>query len=395
MTKHLAIPQQNASWIYGTYAAFVYLTPLFGGPMADRWLGRRSAVIIGGLTMAAGHFMMASENLFYVALATIAIGSGLYLPSLPSQIDSLYAHDDPRRKSAYNVYYVGINLGAFAAPLVVGTVGEAYSFHLGFAIAGFGMFVGLTTYLAGARYLPPDPRRTPNRSSARRVSGTPDSGLAQRFGLLVGIAAIVVIFRGAYEQFGNTMALWADQGVDRTVNATLSIPVTWFQSLNPLLIFLLTPLLVMQWTRHARQGRELASGTKMSIGATIVGLSYFFVAATAIWSQQHAVRVSWPYLTIFIVAMTAGELYILPVGLGLFGRLAPRGLTATVIAVWFSAGVLGNLFAGWLGTLWSPFSHGIFFSIIAAVALTAAFLFALLAPKVRSEEHSVDVLATE
>jgi POT family proton-dependent oligopeptide transporter len=227
------------------------------------------------------------------------------------------------------------------------------------------------------------------------VSGTPDSGLAQRFGLLVGIAAIVVIFRGAYEQFGNTMALWADQGVDRTVNATLSIPVTWFQSLNPLLIFLLTPLLVMQWTRHARQGRELASGTKMSIGATIVGLSYFFVAATAIWSQQHAVRVSWPYLTIFIVAMTAGELYILPVGLGLFGRLAPRGLTATVIAVWFSAGVLGNLFAGWLGTLWSPFSHGIFFSIIAAVALTAAFLFALLAPKVRSEEHSVDVLATE
>ena len=391
MTKHLAIAQQNASWIYGAYAALVYLTPVFGGLIADRWLGRRSAVIVGGLTMAAGHFMMASESLFYAALATIAIGSGLYLPSLPSQIDSLYTHDDPRRKSAYNVYYVGINLGAFAAPLVVGTVGESYSFHWGFAIAGFGMFVGLMTYLAGARYLPPETQRIPNLSAATGEEGTPDNGLVQRFAFLVGIAAIVVIFRGAYEQFGNTMALWADQSVDRTVTATLSIPVTWFQSLNPLLIFLLTPLLVMRWTRQARQGRELPSGTKMSIGATIVGFSYLFVAATAFWSQQHAVRVHWPCMVIFIVAMTAGELYILPVGLGLFGRLAPKGLTATTIAVWFSAGTLGNLFAGWLGTLWSPLSHGIFFSIIGAVALTAALLLALLAPTVRSVERSVCV----
>ena len=389
MTKHLAIAQQNASWIYGAYAALVYLTPVFGGLVADRWLGRRAAVVFGGLTMAAGHFMMASESLFYLALVTIAMGSGLYLPSLPSQIDSLYAHDDPRRKSAYNVYYVGINLGAFAAPLVVGTVGETYSFHWGFAIAGVGMFVGLMTYLAGARYLPPEMPRGSNRLAATGAEQTPDVDLLRRFAFLLGIAAIVVVFRGAYEQFGNTVALWADQSVDRSVTATLSIPVTWFQSLNPLLIFLLTPVLVMRWTRQARLGRELASGVKMSVGAAIVGLSYLFVAATALWSQHHAVRAGWPWLVLFLIAMTVGELYILPVGLGLFGRLAPKGLKATTIAVWFSAGVLGNLFAGWLGTLWSPLSHGLFFAIIGAVALTAALLFALLAPAVTSVEKNV------
>jgi POT family proton-dependent oligopeptide transporter len=388
MTKHLAIAQQDASWIYGTYAALVYLTPVFGGLIADRWLGRRLAVIFGGLIMAGGHFMMASESLFYLALATIALGSGLYLPSLPSQIDSLYAHDDPRRKSAYNVYYVGVNLGAFAAPLVIGTIGETYSFHWGFAIAGFGMFIGLITYLTGARYLPPEVPRTPNLVTATRVGGTSDTEVVKRFAFLVSIAAVVVIFRGAYEQFGNTVALWADQSVDRNVTASLSIPVTWFQSLNPLLIFILTPVLVRRWTRQARLDRELPSGTKMSLGAALVGLSYLFVAAMAYWSQQHAMRASWPCVVLFIVAMTAGELYILPVGLGLFGRLAPKGLTATSIAVWFSAGVLGNLFAGWLGTLWSPLTHTIFFAIIGAVALSAALLLALLAPKVASVEKN-------
>jgi proton-dependent oligopeptide transporter, POT family len=298
-------------------------------------------------------------------------------------------HDDPRRKSAYNVYYVGINLGAFAAPLVIGTVGETYSFHWGFAIAGFGMLVGLITYLAGARYLPAEIPRLPRLVAGTGTGKTADIDLVRRFAFLAGIAAIVVIFRGAYEQFGNTVALWADQSVDRNLTATQSIPVTWFQSLNPLLIFLLTPLFVMRWTKQAAQGRELSSGTKMSIGATLVGLSYLFAAVMAFWSQQRAVRVSWPCMVLFIVAMTAGELYILPVGLGLFGRLAPKGLTATTIAVWFSAGVLGNIFAGWLGTLWSPLSHGSFFAIIGAVALTAALLLALLARKIASVERRV------
>ena len=135
MTKQLLIGQEKASLIYGTYTAMAYFTPIFGGIIADRWLGKRRAVIIGGSIMAAGHFMMTFEPLFYFALATIALGNGLFFPSLPSQIDGLYRPDDPRRSWAYNVYYVGINLGGFLAPLICGTLGELYGWHWGFGAA--------------------------------------------------------------------------------------------------------------------------------------------------------------------------------------------------------------------------------------------------------------------
>src|SRR5580698_11571643 len=158
MTKQLLIGQEKASLIYGVYAGMTYFTPILGGLIADRWLGKRRAVIIGGSVMAAGHFMMAFEPSFYFALATIAIGNGLFLPSLPSQIDGLYRPDDPRRSWAYNVYYVGINLGGFLAPLICGTLGEFYGWHWGFAAAGVGMVAGLVIYVAGGKHLPEQAR---------------------------------------------------------------------------------------------------------------------------------------------------------------------------------------------------------------------------------------------
>src|SRR6201996_2520997 len=154
MTKQLLIGQEKSSLIYGTYTAMAYFTPIIGGVISDRWLGKRRAVIIGGSIMAAGHFMMAFEPSFYFALATIAIGNGLFLPSLPSQIDDLYAPGDPRVGWAYNVYYVGINIGGFLAPLICGTLGEVYGWHWGFGAAGIGMLGGLCIYLAGGKYLP-------------------------------------------------------------------------------------------------------------------------------------------------------------------------------------------------------------------------------------------------
>ncbi len=139
MTKQLLFAQEKSSLIYGTYTALAYFTPILGGAISDRWLGKRRAVVIGASVMAAGHFMMAFEPLFFVALATIALGNGLFLPSLPSQINDLYSADDPRRGRAYNVYYVGINVGGFMAPLICGTLGELYGWHYGFGAAGVGM----------------------------------------------------------------------------------------------------------------------------------------------------------------------------------------------------------------------------------------------------------------
>ena len=384
MTKQLMIDQQRSSLIYGGYAAAVYFTPIVGGIVADRVIGKRNAVVLGGLLMAGGHFMMAFESLFYPALAAIALGNGLFLPSLSSQINSLYRDGDPRLASAYNVYYVGINLGAFLAPFVCGTLGEVYGWHWGFAAAGIGMLIGLATYLAGLRYLPAEQVRT-------RVAPTPvrAEGDRKRFLLLLGIMAVVIIFRGAYEQNGNTIALWTDSGVDRHLNAHLSVPLTWFQALNPLLIFLLTPILVSYWTRLAKTGREPSSVRKMVTGAMLLALSFAIIAVASAWADAHHARSSWIWLTVFFVVMTAGELFMLPVGLGLFGRLAPKGFEATAIAIWFFAGFAGNLLAGGLGVLWSVLSQPVFFTLTALVSVVAGLL---LIPFIRagaSAEHAM------
>jgi POT family proton-dependent oligopeptide transporter len=369
MTMQLDFGQAYASMVYGAYAAFVYFTPVFGGMVADRWLGKRRAVLIGASTMALGHFMMASPALFYPALTIIALGNGLFLPSLASQIKGLYRDGDPRSKSAYNIYYVGVNLGAFLAPLVCGFLGEAYGWHWGFTAAGVGMLASLLIYLAGSRHLPPEPERT---AAARTAREPLDRAAWRRLAFLGGVAAIVVVFRGAYEQVGNTIALWAEAGVDRQVAGGWSIPMAWFQALDPLMVFVATPLLVARWARLSTRGVDTPSLHKMAFGAAVVGASYVLLAAVAAWSEAHGGRAHWLWLVGWFVLMTLGELYILPVGL--FGRLAPEGLGATCIALWFFAGFFGNLLAGALGTLWSGLPHGGFFLLIGGIAGGAAAL---------------------
>jgi proton-dependent oligopeptide transporter, POT family len=371
MVDHLRFNQQRASLVYGLYAAFVFLTPIVGGFVSDRWLGRDRAVVIGGSIMAAGHFMMAFEPLFYIALATIATGNGLFLPSLPSQINGLYQPEDPRRHLAYNYYYVGVNLGGFLAPLGVGTVGELYGWHWGFSLAGIGMLMGLAIYLAGRRYLPADGKLGSSVSrAAAHGSQFKGEDTFRRFTLLGGVAAMAVIFRTAYEQVGNTLPLWI-QHTDRHIGAYV-IPMTWFQSLNPLLIFVLTPLFVARWLTQAKRGTEPSSMRKMAIGASIVGCSYLILAAGAAWNDAHGTAASWLWLLAFFVIMTAGELYILPIGLGLFAPLIPERYSATGIALWFLAAFAGNLVAGTLGTLWSDLSAAEFFAATASVAALSA-----------------------
>ena len=375
MTKQLLFTQQHASWVYGIYVATFYFTPIVGGVIADRWLGRKRAVIIGAAIMSFGHFLMASESLLYFALAAIAIGNGLFLPSLPSQIDDLYAKDDPRRGSAYNFYYVGINVGGLLAPLVCGTLGEVYGWHYGFGAAGIGMLLGLVIYTLGARWLPPERPKPKDVAPAERM---PREAMRKRVLVLAAIALCVMVFRGAYEQSGNTIALWADVGLDRAAGSFL-IPMTWFQSLNPLLVIFLTPLLVMRWTKQARDGREPSPARKMSMGAFLVAAAFLMLAGV---DANAGGQAHWTWLAAFFLIFTVGELFILPSGLGLFARLAPAGYASTTIAAWYFASFGGNLFAGGLGTLWSAMGHAAFFGVMAAVAATAGILLRLLDPAV-------------
>ena len=383
MTKQLMMGQVNASFIYGTYTAFAYFTPVFGGVIADRWLGKRRAVVIGGSVMALGHFMMMFEPLFYPALATIALGNGLFLPSLPSQINDLYQPGDPRRGWAYNVYYVGINLGGFLAPLVCGTLGEIYGWHWGFGAAGVGMVVGLVVYICGGKYLPSQNVR----GRAAQLPKTFSGGYRATVLVLLGIGIAVTVFRSAYEQVGNTVALWADVGINRTTGVMI-IPRTWFQSLNPLLVFLLTPLLLGHWRRRAGAGHEHSSTQKMAIGALVVAGAYLVLAIVAATHGHHPA--SWLWLVVFFVLFTLGELYILPTGLGLFARLAPPRLGATTVGAWFLIIFSGSLSAGAIGTLWSGLSHASFFTLLSVLSVMAAALLLALDRATRRIERAPD-----
>ncbi len=370
MTKQLMIGQQMSSLIYGTYTSLAFFTPIIGGIISDRWLGKRRAVIIGGGTMALGHFMMTFEPLFYPALATIALGNGLFLPSLPSQINDLYKPDDPRRGWAYNVYYVGINVGGFLAPLVCGFLGETYGWHWGFGAAGIGMLLGLVVYVAGGKYLPEQGRVQRTAVKAQGVR----NGKATVM-LLLGVGLAVTIFRGAYEQVGNTVALFADAGIDRAT-ALMTIPMTWFQALNPMFVILMTPALLAWWSRRAAAGRDASSMQKMATGALIVAASYLLLALAAY--DAGSGQASWLWLLVYFVVFTLGELFILPTGLGLFARLAPPSLGATTVAAWFLAIFTGSMTAGIVGTLWSRMSHPVYFVLLAAIAsIAAALLLAL------------------
>jgi proton-dependent oligopeptide transporter, POT family len=382
MTKQLLIGQEKASLIYGAYTAAAYFTPIFGGLIADRWLGKRRAVIIGGSIMAAGHFMMTFEPLFYLALTTIALGNGLFLPSLPSQIDGLYRPDDLRRAWAYNVYYVGINIGGFLAPLICGALGEFYGWHWGFGAAGIGMLLGLLIYILGGRYLP-EQLRVLNPNLSLSAAPSPPNRYRSTFILLFAVGLAVTVFRGAYEQFGNTLALWADVGIDRTIGRWI-IPMTWFPSLNPLLVILMTPLLLAHWRRRARAGSPGSTMKKMALGALIVAAAYLLLATVAF--AAGTARASWLWLALFFVIFTLGELYILPTGLGLFARLAPIGYGATTVAAWFLVISSGSLSAGIVGTLWGHISHAGFFAILTGISAVAAALLFALDPAIRRIE---------
>ncbi|MGO8953064.1 MAG: peptide MFS transporter [Rhodomicrobium sp.] len=380
--------QPLASQIYGLYTALVYLTPIAGGLIADRVLGQRRTVIIGAVLMAIGHFMMAFEPLLLFALLTLILGNGAFKPNISTQVGELYAPGDSRRDRAFSIFYVGINLGAFLAPLVCGTLGEELGWHYGFAAAGIGMLTGLAIYLRGLRELPPDELQ---KAKAAHREHDPLTVRDWR-----AIAALLVLFLpntlfwATYEQQGNTIALWADSFTDRSVNLLFwrgEIPVTWFQAFNPFMIFTFTPFIVALWTRQAREGREPSSVTKMAIGCFGVTLANLVMAYAALHVSGGA-KASWLWLLGYFVIITIGELYLSPVGLSLVSKVAPARVLSLMMGVWLATSFVGNFMAGWLGSFWSSMEKPAFFVMIAGVAALAGLaIVAMNRPLRRTLQH--------
>ncbi len=370
--------QPFASQIYGLYTALVYLTPVFGGLLADRVLGQRRTVVIGAALMALGHFLMAFEQLLLIALSTLIVANGLFKPNISTQVGGLYAESDPRRDSAYSIFYVGINVGAFLAPLVCGTLGEEWGWHYGFGAAGVGMLIGLAIYLRGLRELPAD-----ELQKAKAAHHERDPMTAKDWRAIVALLVLFIpntLFWAAYEQQGNTIALWADAYTDRSIDLLFwrgEIPVTWFQAFNPFMIFAFTPLIVELWAMQSRRGREPSTVMKMAMGCFGVALSYL-VMVFAAYDLEGTGKVSWLWLFVYFTIITVGELYLSPVGLSLVSKVAPARVLSLMMGVWLSTSFIGNFGAGWLGSFWSSMDKAHFFLMIAGVAAAAGVAIVLL-----------------
>ena len=370
--------QPLASQIYGSYTGLVYLAPVFGGLLADRVLGQRRTVITGATLMAIGHFMMAFESLLLFALFMLILGNGAFKPNISTQVGGLYAHGDHRRDRAFSIFYVGINLGAFFAPLVCGTLGETAGWHYGFAAAGVGMLIGLVIYLSAWPLLPVD-EVSRTGGEHRPLSREESRGVLA----LLSLFLPVTLFWATYEQQGNTLALWADVYTNRTIDLIIwkgEIPTTWFQAFNPFMIFAFTPFIVALWARQARSGGEPSTVTKMALGCLGVALANLIMVAAAVGAQPNN-SVSWLWVLAYFIVITIGELYLSPTGLSLVTKVAPARLLSMMMGVWLATSFTGNFIAGWLGSFWSSMDKAHFFLMIALIAGAAsAAIFAFNRP---------------
>jgi POT family proton-dependent oligopeptide transporter len=364
-------PQPFASQIYGFYTGLVYLTPIAGGLLADRVLGQRRTVILGASLMAVGHFMMAFEPLFLFALGFLILGNGAFKPNISTQVGALYAPGDRRRDRAFSIFYVGINLGAFLAPLVCGTLGEDYGWHYGFGAAGVGMTLGLIIYLTATPTLPND--AFAKRATAKRPLGREEW---QGIIALVALMLPVSLFWATYEQQGNTIVLWADRYTDRHVDLlffTGDIPVTWFQAFNPFMIFAFTPFVVALW--HWQGRREPTTVVKMAIGCFLNAAAYLIMFIAA-WRSGGG-PTSWLWLFGFFAVITIGELFLSPTGLSLVTKVAPLRFLSMLMGVWLATSFFGNFLAGFIGTFWSSMAKGDFFLMLAVISAVAGLAIAL------------------
>ena len=378
--------QPFSSHIYGLYTSLVYLTPVFGGWVADRFFGQRKTVVVGGVLMAVGHFLMAFESYFLIALIFLIFGNGFFKPNLSTQVGALYPAGDPRRDRAYNIYYMGINLGAMMSPLICGTLGQKYGWHYGFGAAGVGMVVGLILYMVSQHLLAPDDLHHDENQGKEAQPFTQNEWRA-----MIGLAVLCflnIIPWCVYEQQGNTMQLFADRNTDWHIFGW-EMPSTWFQFFNPFFIFALTPLLNMLWAWQDRHNREQSTIIKMAMGCGFLGLGFLFLIP--ITSNLGATdRISFLWLIGASLVYTLGEMYFSPVGLSLVTKVAPARVVSMMMGVWFLSTFVGNYISGsYVGPLYDTMTKNSYFFLLGALAIAAALSILALNKPIRKAMGNV------
>ena len=397
LTKQMGYQRSDALAMYGLYTALVYITPILGGWLADKYLGLRQAAVIGGVVMMLGHFAMAVPSMLHVALGLLIVGNGFFKPNISTIVGGLYKDGDARRDGGYTIFYMGINLGSAFSPLVCGTLGEKLGYHYGFAAAGVGMAIGLVTLIglqnrlgrAGLR----DDQPGIGLANAPTILAWTLASIAIVYGVLAGwppvgaflhslptllttllgivmilvflsipvvksetpaqrsrvlavciLVLFVIFFWMGFEQAGGSMSLFADKQTDRHIFGW-EMPASWFQSINPVLIVLLAPLFSMMWLKLNTSRYRLSDPAKLGWGMVVLG-SGFIVLYFAQVRADTVGPVGPQWLAIVYALHTLGELMLSPVGLSLVSRAAPHKLAGLLMGVWLLSSGVANYYAG-------------------------------------------------
>jgi len=397
----LGFDKPHASTLYGSYTMWVYLTGLPGGLTADRLLGARLAVLLGGVVIIFGHVAMVFHSMpfFYGGLTLIAIGTGLLKPNISTMVGSLYSENDPRRDSGFSIFYMGINIGAVLAPLTVGYLAQhesfkrfltgngldpARSWHWGFGAAAVGMTAGLIVYLLNRGRLGNVGRRTTNQQKKEKLT-LPRQPLTRsdwkRIGAIFIFFLFTILFWAAYEQKGASLNLFARDLV-RTEVFGRTFPSSWLQSCTPAFVIMLAPLFSILWVRLGT--RQPSSPVKFTLGLVFIGLAYCLLVPAAWMTGQGRISPLWLVGLYFLEVV--GEMCLSPVGLSTVSKLAPLKLLGIMMGVWFLAAAFGNKLAGYLSTFFvadNPMQLVKLYGGIALGLLISAGILTLLTPRVK------------
>lgn len=386
----------EAGQLYGIYTGLVYVTPIIGGILADRILGHQAAVFIGGILMALGHGSLAVEAapFFFTGLGLLIIGNGFFKPNISSMVGQLYPEGSRLKDSAYTIFYMGINLGAFLGTLVCSYLGEKIGWHVGFGAAGVGMVMGLVVFYFGKKLLG-DIGKKPVKSAlaVKQENNAPLSKEEVDRLLVIGFLSFFsILFWVAFEQAGSSMNIYAFKYTDRTIMG-FEIPAGWFQSVNPLFIFILAPVFSFLWVKLGQ--KNPAGPIKFALGFIFLGIGFLalvFGASSipkgATEGQAHLI-----WLVLAYLFHTMGELCLSPVGLSFVNKLSPVKLLGLMFGVWFLASAIGNYISGALSGLIDELakeqSLSAFFAIFVVIACFGAVLAFSLNPLLKKWMHGV------
>ncbi|MDR0952708.1 MAG: peptide MFS transporter [Elusimicrobiota bacterium] len=405
LTKALAFDVPRATNLYGTFTSLIYLSPLLGGYIADRWMGKRASIILGGILIALGQFVMGmgGEGAVYFAMGFIIMGNGFFKPNISSIVGDLYEQNDIRRDAGFTLFYMGINLGSFLANLIAGTIGEKVGWKYGFWTAGIGMIIGLAVFLWGKDKFLDGKGKAPSfyRKQAAELAkeehkevkkdGPLTKDEKQRIAVIFIMAFFSIFFWSVFEQKGAALNLFAADHLNRTISIfgwSWEIPATWFQSFNPLFIILFAPLVSKMWIDLGKRGKEPSLPGKFMWAFWLIAAGYVVLLLAAM-QLGPGVKMGMMWLIMAYFLFTMGELCLSPVGLSMVTKLSPAKFISLLMGIWFFANAAANKVAGFYSGFIATWPLEKFFTWLVVAPLAGSILLFLLKKHINKWMHGV------